>query len=337
MRCYTPRKTGQYAVPPAIFKFADFELDCKRYELRRVGQAVKLEKIPMQLLQLLAESNGRLVSLEEIEEHLWGKGVFVDAEHRINTAIDKIRQVLGDDPDAPVFLQTVERKGYRFIAQTTQIEGVKGPRNGFGNEVKPQVGTHQFIRFATFEVDLQAQELRKGGLRLKLSGQPFQVLAILLEKPGAVVTREELQKRLWPDTFGDVDHNLNTAVNKIREALGDSSENPRFVETLPRRGYRFIGELNVRTPPEETAAVWPQRRLIWSAVVASIAVIAILAFLIFVNVRGWRDRLFAPSSQIQALAVLPFENPSSAPEQEYFCDGMTEALITELGRLGGPR
>jgi DNA-binding winged helix-turn-helix (wHTH) protein len=99
-----------------------------------------------------------------------------------------------------------------------------------------QVGTSQVIRFATFEVDLQAQELRKAGLRLKLSGQPFQVLAILLEQPGVVVTREELQKRLWPDTFVDVDHNLNTAINKIREALGDSSENPRFVETSPRRG-----------------------------------------------------------------------------------------------------
>src|SRR4029077_7688909 len=98
----------------------------------------------------------------------------------------------------------------------------------------------QVIRFATFEVDLQAQELRKGGLRLKLTGQPFQVLAILLEQPGVVVTREELQKRLWPDTFVDVDHNLNTAINKIREVLGDSAENPRFVETLPRRGYRFI-------------------------------------------------------------------------------------------------
>src|SRR5689334_15769358 len=108
-----------------------------------------------------------------------------------------------------------------------------------------QVGTSQVIRFATFEVDLQAQELRKAGLRLKLTGQPFQVLAILLEQPGTVVTRDELQKRLWPDTFVDVDHNLNTAINKIREALGDSSENPRFVETLPRRGYRFIALITV--------------------------------------------------------------------------------------------
>jgi Tol biopolymer transport system component/DNA-binding winged helix-turn-helix (wHTH) protein len=112
----------------------------------------------------------------------------------------------------------------------------------------PQVGTSQTIRFATFELDLQAQELRKAGVRLKLTGQPFQVLAILLEQPGTVVTRDELQKRLWPDTFVDVDHNLNTAINKIREALGDSSENPRFVETLPRRGYRFIGQVSRQIP-----------------------------------------------------------------------------------------
>ena len=101
----------------------------------------------------------------------------------------------------------------------------------------------RLVRFGTFEVDLHAGELRKGGLKLKLTGQPFQVLAILLERPGEVVTREELQKRLWPDTFVDVDHNLNTAINKIREVLGDSAESPRFVETLPRRGYRFIGPL----------------------------------------------------------------------------------------------
>ena len=101
----------------------------------------------------------------------------------------------------------------------------------------------RLLRFGDFEVDLRSGELRKGGVKLKFGGQPFQVLSILLERPGEVVTREELQKRLWPDTFVDVDHNLNTAINKIREALGDSAENPRFVETLPRRGYRFIASV----------------------------------------------------------------------------------------------
>jgi Tol biopolymer transport system component/DNA-binding winged helix-turn-helix (wHTH) protein len=96
------------------------------------------------------------------------------------------------------------------------------------------------IRFAAFEVDLRAGELRKNGLKLKLSGQPLQVLSILTEQTGQVVTREELQSRLWPDTFVDVDHNLNSAINRIREVLGDSAESPRFVETVPRRGYRFL-------------------------------------------------------------------------------------------------
>src|SRR4029079_6930422 len=100
------------------------------------------------------------------------------------------------------------------------------------------------IRFGIFEADLRTGELRKDAVKLKFGGQPFQVLAILLERPGEVVTREELQKRLWPDTFVDVERNLNTAVNKIREVLGDSAESPRYVETLPRRGYRFIGKVN---------------------------------------------------------------------------------------------
>jgi DNA-binding winged helix-turn-helix (wHTH) protein len=99
------------------------------------------------------------------------------------------------------------------------------------------------LRFGDFEVDLRSGELRKAGVKQKFGGQPFQVLSLLLERPGEVVTREELQKRLWPDTFVDVDHNLNTAINKIREALGDSAETPCFVETLPRRGYRFIGAI----------------------------------------------------------------------------------------------
>jgi Periplasmic component of the Tol biopolymer transport system len=108
----------------------------------------------------------------------------------------------------------------------------------------------RLVRFGAFEADVQTGELRKDGVKLKFSGQPFQVLAILLERPGDVVTREELQMRLWPDTFVDVERNLNTAVNKIREILGDSAESPRFIETLSRRGYRFIGALEPPVQPE---------------------------------------------------------------------------------------
>lgn len=107
-----------------------------------------------------------------------------------------------------------------------------------------QVPNPEIVRFGTFEVDLRLGELRKNGMRLKLTGQPFQILVILLEHPGDLVTREQLKRRLWPsDTFVDFDRGLNAAINRVREALGDSAENPRFVETLPRRGYRFIAPL----------------------------------------------------------------------------------------------
>src|SRR5712671_4490432 len=102
------------------------------------------------------------------------------------------------------------------------------------------------LRFGVFELDLRAGELRKQGLRVRLQEQPFQVLAMLLEHPGEVVTREEVQKTLWPaDTFVDFDHGVNKAINKIREALGDSAQSPRFVETVARRGYRFLAEVTV--------------------------------------------------------------------------------------------
>jgi cholera toxin transcriptional activator len=122
-------------------------------------------------------------------------------------------------------------------------------------------------RFGVFEIDLSAGELRKNGVKQRLQGQPFQVLTVLLERAGEVVTREELQQKLWPsDTFVDFDHSLNTAINKVREALGDSASSPRFVETLARRGYRFIApvqtdapapKLEIPAPAAPTAPVRP--------------------------------------------------------------------------------
>jgi len=112
------------------------------------------------------------------------------------------------------------------------------------------IAGRRIVRFGVFEADLQAGELRKSGIRIRLQEQPFQVLALLLEHPGDVVTRENLREKLWPaDTFVDFDHSLNTAINKIREALGDSAGNPRFVETLARRGYRFIAPVQADHKP----------------------------------------------------------------------------------------
>ena len=207
--------------------------------------------------------------------------------------------------------------------------------------METEIQNAQVVRFATFEADLRAGELRKGGLKLKLGGQPFQVLTVLLERPGEVVTREELHKRLWPDAFVDVDHNLNTAINKIREALGDTAENPRFVETLARRGYRFIGAVN-GAEQARVAKAKPTRRsrsLIFSAAVGLLAIVGITAISFALNVYGWRDRHFvhAARPRIQALAVIPFANLSGDPGQEYFADGMTEEIITKLGEVNAPR
>jgi TolB-like protein/DNA-binding winged helix-turn-helix (wHTH) protein len=223
------------------------------------------------------------------------------------------------------------------------------------------VQTSRVIRFGNFEVDLQSGELRKAGLKLKLTGQPFQVLAILLEHPGEVVTREELHKRLWPDTFVDIDHNLNTAINKIREALEDSAESPRFVETLPRRGYRFIAPVDVAG--EKSAAgqcvsanasykvestprigkrwhIAAARR--WSAKAMRLGLVVfafVIAVLLAFNVGNVRQRLLRRGNapRIESLAVLPLANLSGDPQQEYFADGMTEALIAELGQIGSLR
>jgi DNA-binding winged helix-turn-helix (wHTH) protein len=142
--------------------------------------------------------------------------------------------------------------------------------------------TRRLVRFGAFEADVQTGELRKDGVKLKFSGQPFQVLAILVERPGEVITREELQKRLWPDTFVDVERNLNTAVNKIREVLGDSAESPHFVETLPRRGYRFIGQVQATQPdaispvpvpvvPGPATNRFSRRKTVWIALTACAA------------------------------------------------------------------
>ena len=146
------------------------------------------------------------------------------------------------------------------------------------------------IRFGQFEIDEKTGELRKDGTKIRLQEQPLQILQILLEHPGELVARDELRKRVWPtDTFVDFDHGINNAVKRLREALADSAENAKFVETVARRGYRFIGRL-------ETIA-----------------------------------------GGTESLAVLPLENLSHDPEQEYFADGLTDSLITQLARISALR
>jgi TolB-like protein/DNA-binding winged helix-turn-helix (wHTH) protein/Flp pilus assembly protein TadD len=196
------------------------------------------------------------------------------------------------------------------------------------------------LRFGVFEADLRAGELRKTGLRVRLQEQPFQVLAMLLEHPGELVTREELQKRLWPaDTFVDFDHGLNKAINKLREALGDSAESPRFVETVARRGYRFLADVKgaeaaapIPETPRPIASPRPRLRApAWrGSVLGLLAVMAALATWRFLSTSR-------PSPVIRSLAVLPLESLSSDASQDYFADGMTDELISDLGQISALR
>jgi len=227
-----------------LLEFDEFSLDCDRYELLRSGRPVKLEKIPMELLTLLVTKDGRLVTRQEIIEHLWGKEVFVDTEHGINTAIRKIRNVLRDDPEQPRFVQTVTRKGYRFIAPINVI-----PQEG-GN------GNHS------------ATDL------------------------------------LPPDTT---------------QAQAD----PPVSSPLAQSHHRASG-------------------LVRKAALVLVGAIGVAAVLGGLNVRGVRQRLFAHTPrqsgpQIRSLAVLPIENLSGDLSQDFLADGMTEELITELGKSSALR
>lgn len=196
--------------------------------------------------------------------------------------------------------------------------------------VSPQISP--VYRFGIFEVDPRSGELRRNGVRLKVQEQPFQILLKLLEHPGEIVTREELRSTLWPvGTFVDFETGLNTIIKRLRETLGDSAENPRFLETVPRRGYRFIGMPGVGATVTPAAVKARSRRTI---PMTGLAIVLVLALLFTLN-RGWRERLLgrASPSPIESLAVLPLTNLSGDPAQEYFADGMTEEVIAELSKI----
>ena len=200
------------------------------------------------------------------------------------------------------------------------------------------------IAFGPYEFNPYSGELRKEGMRVRLEGQPLAILQVLLDRPGELVTREELRKKLWPgDMFVDFEHSLNAAVKRLRAALNDSADQPHYIETLARRGYRFVApvggfvaererEKAVLVPDESQARARARFRgpLLWLVVAAAVCVIGIAAW-------GWRqlrNRQATPTVPVvRSLAVLPFGNLSGDPSQEYFADGMTEALIGRLSMI----
>jgi len=205
------------------------------------------------------------------------------------------------------------------------------------------VQTARVYHFGAFSLDARTGELSRSGVRAPLRDQSLQLLLALLEQPGELITREALVARLWPPgTFVDFDRGLNKVVNHLREALGDSAEQPRFIETLPRKGYRFIAPVTdagedaatPAPPPAERPRLFLQRL----PLLATLAVAAGIAIGVGIGpVRTWMSNRTSAIPRISALAVIPLDNLSRDPEEQYFADGLTDALITDLAKIGGVR
>lgn len=189
------------------------------------------------------------------------------------------------------------------------------------------------LGFGLFQCDIHAGELRKNGARVRLADQLFRLLAILLERPGELVTRQELQQRLWPDqSFGDFNDGLNTAINKLRAALDDKAEKPRYIETVPRRGYRFIGKVEPAEPqgaPAADGTGWLGRRSRAGLTAVATVLLALLAAGLILHFA--KRPLHARAAQV-SLLVLPFRNLTGNPANDYLADGLTQELITRFAR-----
>ena len=199
--------------------------------------------------------------------------------------------------------------------------------------------TNSIVRFQGFELDLQSGDLRKNGTRFKLQNQPFRVLAALLERPGQVVTREDLRERIWPnDSTGDFDHAINLAIGKLRTSLGDSADVPHLIETVPKRGYRFICTVEANGIHQDGARQnepLPGQR--WKLRLSALLLISIAVVALLLGYSNLRSKLISrpsPEIQIHSLAVLPLKSLSSDQNQDYFAEGMTDSIITELGKIG---
>jgi TolB-like protein/DNA-binding winged helix-turn-helix (wHTH) protein/Flp pilus assembly protein TadD len=202
------------------------------------------------------------------------------------------------------------------------------------------------LRFDNFELDVRAGELRKRGVRLRLQGQPLQVLAALLSRAGDVVTREELRAQIWKaDTFVDFDHSLHNAIARLRDALGDSAETPRYIETLPRRGYRFIAPVEreeAQARPASAESVRPGEVLVAPGLskprrLLIATILALLFIALAVGLARTSTHPASAASRPNSIAVLPLDNLSGDPSEEFFADGMTDQLITDLAKIGSLR
>jgi TolB-like protein/DNA-binding winged helix-turn-helix (wHTH) protein len=202
-------------------------------------------------------------------------------------------------------------------------------------------GSYRVFRFGLFEADVQAGELRRDGAKVSLQEQPFQVLVALLNRPGELVWREDLRQQVWPeDTFVEFDHALNTAVKKIRIALRDCANSPEYVETIPKRGYRFLAPVEVvdDSPPSKSAGssnATASRRWLGRTTVTAALMVAVVVSVVFLGMR-WRSARDSMDRRT-VLAILPLEDWSDDSSQALLCEGITQELITQSGRAAPER
>ena len=187
------------------------------------------------------------------------------------------------------------------------------------------------LRFGIFELEVDSGELRKSGRAVRLRPQAAKILVLLASRPGQLVTREDLREKIWGnETFVDFEHGLNLCIKEVRAALGDDADTPRYVETLPKRGYRFMATVEGAQPAARPAA----RRNYAALAAALLAVVVVVATLIVANPKHWRERIFGDyAGPVRTIAVLPLQNLSGDEAQDYLADGMTEALTTDLARM----
>jgi TolB-like protein/DNA-binding winged helix-turn-helix (wHTH) protein len=211
----------------------------------------------------------------------------------------------------------------------------------WGFEVSAHTQAAERLCFDAFEFDTRTVELRKRGLKLRLRGQPLQVLAVLLHRRGDLVTRDELRAEIWAeDTFVNFDHSLHNAIARLREALGDSAAKARYIETLPRRGYRFIGQIekvdmhlaDPRMAKQFVEGPISEGALRNLTMTVSVALLALASIAAGMRVNHLSAQTQVKEPQLPALAVLPLDNLSGDPSQDYFVDGMTDELITDLAK-----
>ncbi|MCW5964467.1 MAG: winged helix-turn-helix domain-containing protein [Bryobacterales bacterium] len=331
-----------------VARFGPYEADFRAWRLRKFGLAIPIQEVPLRILMSLLEAPGRVVTREELLQRLWPAEPACAHEHHLNAAVSKLRGSLSDLPEHPRFVETVPRSGYRYVGPPVDWE--KRRTESFQETAPPPEDAAPDIPAARsetrtclngFELDLDSRQLFKDGISLPLRPQAFRVLALLASHKGQLVSREEIRREIWGDaTFVDFEQGLNHCIAQVRKALGDDHLDSRFIHTVPGRGYRLLVDASppAEAPPSDGSRPGARRRRWWVTGIAAVATVSLSLLLAWRT--GWwsgnpSSGVFFPT--IRSIAVLPLENLSNDPAQEFFADGMTEELVTTLGKVGSLR